>query len=68
MRAGRALGPIQQTYLRYDATGDMVVGRTVSGLPSCEPEFAILPPFFTKKNEIFKSAMKEHFYNIPKKY
>ena len=50
LRAGWALGGVQDTYLRYEAAGDMYVGRTVTGLPSSQPEFAILPPQFIKGN------------------
>ena len=46
LRAGWTLPGVQGTYLRYEAAGDMYVGRTVSGLPIDKPEFAILPPNF----------------------
>jgi hypothetical protein len=32
--------------LRYEAAGDMYVGRTVCGLPNNSPKFALLPPHF----------------------
>ena len=47
LRAGWALGGVQDTYMRYESAGDMFVGRTVSGLPSDRPEFDILPPRFS---------------------
>mmetsp|Transcript_2607 Transcript_2607/g.6229 ORF Transcript_2607/g.6229 Transcript_2607/m.6229 type:complete len:171 (-) Transcript_2607:97-609(-) len=46
LRAGWKMGTIQDTYLRYEAAGDMHVGRTVSGLPILHPDFASLPPCF----------------------
>ncbi|ETK78214.1 hypothetical protein F441_15982 [Phytophthora nicotianae CJ01A1] len=41
------VGGVQNTYLRYEAAGDMHVGRTVSGLPPDSHEFAILPRILT---------------------
>ena len=46
LRAGWAMGTVQATYLRYEAAGDMYVGRTVCRLPQNSAYFAILPPFF----------------------
>jgi hypothetical protein len=46
LRAGWTLGGVQDTYLRYEAAGDMYVGRTVCGLPLDRAEFATLPPMF----------------------
>jgi hypothetical protein len=46
IRAGWSLGPVQDRYLRYEAAGDMHVGRTVCGLPQNSAEFSILPPHF----------------------
>eukprot|EP00644_Phytophthora_capsici_P004122 jgi/Phyca11/110086/e_gw1.17.634.1 len=37
---------VLEEYIRFEAAGDMVVGRYVSGLPFDSPKFAILPPFF----------------------
>jgi hypothetical protein len=42
---------VQDTYLRYEKAGDMHVGRTVTGLPTDKPEFAILPPYFETTSE-----------------
>ncbi|KAF1779076.1 hypothetical protein GQ600_27271 [Phytophthora cactorum] len=44
LRAGRPLGGVQSTYLLYASTGDIHVGRTMSGLTSGSHEFAALPP------------------------
>ncbi|ETL32637.1 hypothetical protein L916_14808 [Phytophthora nicotianae] len=46
LRAGWSLGGVQNTYLRYEAAGDMHVGRTVTGLPTDSHTFACLPPHF----------------------
>jgi hypothetical protein len=51
LRAGWALGGVQDTYLRYEAAGDMYVGRTVSGLPFNSVHFATLPPFFITRDQ-----------------
>jgi hypothetical protein len=45
IRAGWSLPGVQNTYIRYEAAGDMTVGRFVAGLPFESPSFAILPPF-----------------------
>jgi hypothetical protein len=66
LRAGWALGGVQDRYMRYESAGDMYVGRTVSGLPIEEPEFAVLPPRF-KPCEAVSRAMKLCFPNIPRK-
>ncbi|KAF1779914.1 hypothetical protein GQ600_4634 [Phytophthora cactorum] len=46
LRAGWNLPGVQDTYVRYEAAGDRVVGRFVAGLPYETPDFAILPSFF----------------------
>jgi len=46
LRAGWTLPGVQDKYVRFEAAGDMVVGRFVSGLPFDSPGFATLPPFF----------------------
>jgi hypothetical protein len=65
LRAGWALGGVQDTYLRYDAAGDQYVGRTVAGLPLDASEFAILPPFFPDRNESVKQTIRECFPKRP---
>ncbi|ETK72455.1 hypothetical protein F441_20896 [Phytophthora nicotianae CJ01A1] len=51
LRAGWSLGGVQNTYLRYEAAGDMHVGRTVAGLLTNSCEFAILPPHFVEQDD-----------------
>ena len=46
LRAGWTLGTVQDTYVRYEEAGDQYVGRVVAGLPSDEPDFAVLCPTF----------------------
>ena len=46
IRGGWSLGGVQNTYMRYEAAGDMYVGHTVTGLPINSSKFAILPPHF----------------------
>ena len=55
LRAGWALGGVQVRYLRYEKAGDMHVGRTVSGLPTDQAEFAMLPPYFSRETDERKS-------------
>lgn len=51
LRAGWLMGGVTDTYVRYEAAGDMYVGRTVSGLPMNKAEFALLPPYFHDGDE-----------------
>ena len=44
IRAGWTMGPIQDTYLRFESAGDQYVGRVISGLPLSSSEFAAMPP------------------------
>ncbi|OWZ00634.1 hypothetical protein PHMEG_00028132 [Phytophthora megakarya] len=41
LRTGRSLGGVQNTYLRYEAAGDMHVGRTIAGLPTESSQFSL---------------------------
>jgi hypothetical protein len=54
LRAGWALGGVQDTYMRYQAAGDQHVGRTVSGLPTSSVNFAALPPHFEEATDKVK--------------
>ncbi len=51
------MGGVQDTYLRYESAGDMYVGRTVSGLPSDDVNFAILPPHFSSHSQLVDQAL-----------
>jgi hypothetical protein len=65
LRAGWALGGVQDTYMRYESAGDMFVGRTVSGLPTDRPEFGILPPRFHGPRDSIEAAIDLCFPGIP---
>lgn len=65
LRAGWALGGVQDTYLRYESAGDMFVGRTVSGLPTTQATFAILPPHFKERNGLVDDMIRDCFPNLP---
>lgn len=66
LRAGWALGGVQDTYLRYESAGDMYVGRTVAGLPIDSASFSILPPHFIGiSDEQLESALSIAFPNVP---
>jgi hypothetical protein len=47
LRAGWAMGGVQDTYIRYEAAGDMYVGRVVSGLPINSSDFDVVGPLFS---------------------
>jgi hypothetical protein len=66
LRAGWALGGVQDRYMRYESAGDMYVGRTVSGLPIEEAEFAALPPRFAT-TAVIPTAIQLCFPNLPTK-
>ncbi|KAF1791130.1 hypothetical protein GQ600_4359 [Phytophthora cactorum] len=66
LRAGWSMGGVQDRYLRHDAAGDMFAGRTVSGLPILQPEFAILPPHFAADDEVVQRAKRLCFSGLPK--
>lgn len=51
------MGGVQDRYLRYEAAGDMIVGRMVSGLPINSAEFSILPPHFQTIDESLSSIL-----------
>lgn len=66
LRAGWALGGVQDTYLRYESAADMYVGRVVCGLPVNSPNFSILPPHFGDNDqEMVQHAIQLCFPNIP---
>jgi hypothetical protein len=65
LRAGWALGGVQDRYLRHDGAGDMHVGRTVCGLPVDEAEFAILPPRFVHGSSVVATAKRICFSSLP---
>ncbi|OWZ17919.1 hypothetical protein PHMEG_0008073 [Phytophthora megakarya] len=65
LRAGWSLGGVQNTYLRYEAAGDMHVGRTVSGLPPGSQNFAVLPPHIVKRDAVVEQAIECVFPGLP---
>ena len=72
IRGGWSLGGVQDTYMRYEAAGDMYVGRTVNGLPINSYKFAMLPPHFVGLEAsfvreclgIFFPGMPSHLFGI----
>jgi hypothetical protein len=48
----------------YEAAGDQYVGRVVSGLPLLSPEFAILPPHFSRRDDVVQHAIQVCFPDI----
>jgi hypothetical protein len=65
LRAGWAMGGVTDRYLRHAAAGDMHVGRTVSGLPTEQPEFAVLPPRFIGARAVVSEARSLCFPRLP---
>ena len=46
LRAGWSLGRVKERYLKYENTGDELVGRTLTGINPSSGEFGISPCFF----------------------
>ncbi|KAG6963111.1 hypothetical protein JG688_00008304, partial [Phytophthora aleatoria] len=67
LRAGWSLGGVQNTYLRYEATGDMHVGRTVAGLSTESYNFSTLPPHFSESDEIVQRGVRLMFPGLPQR-
>ena len=57
-------GGVQDLYIRYEAAGDMYVGRTLSGLPQDKAEFAAVGPYF-EPCDIVDDAVRNVFPNLP---
>jgi hypothetical protein len=65
IRAGWTLPGVQDTYIRYESAGDMIVGRYVAGLPFGDSAFAVLPPFFTEIDDLIRSSIELCFSKLP---
>ncbi len=46
LRAGWAIGSVQERYIKLEGAGDQFVGRTIRGVPLDSAKFAQLPPHF----------------------
>jgi hypothetical protein len=55
LRAGWSLGNVQDRYIFAGAGGDQLVGRAVSGLPTNDQNFSILPPHFSQETLLYLS-------------
>lgn len=64
LRAGWTLVGVQDSYIQYEAAGDMYVGRTLSGLPQDKAEFAIVGPYFDSC-DLVDDAVQQVFPNLP---
>jgi integrase len=64
LRAGWAMGGVQDTYYRYERAGDQYVGRTVAGLPCDSENFSILGPHFVDDN-VAMEAVRLLFPRMP---
>ncbi|OWY97109.1 hypothetical protein PHMEG_00032448 [Phytophthora megakarya] len=65
LRAGWSLGGVQNTYLRYEAAGDMHVGRTVAGLPTESYKFSTVAPHFNGHDKCVAMGTKLMFPALP---
>ena len=46
------------TYFRYSPDGDHVVGRFAAGLPTDDPKFAYLPPYFRTETDADRATVR----------
>jgi hypothetical protein len=65
LRAGWSLPGVQDTYVRYEAAGDRIVGRFVAGLPFQSSGFAMLPPFFANIDDEVRATAADQFPGAP---
>lgn len=66
IRAGWSLMGVEATYMRYAEAGDQTVGRSICGLPTNRPEFAMLPPHFQPNDQAALAAVSTCFGpNLP---
>ncbi|KAH9153098.1 hypothetical protein AeRB84_004595 [Aphanomyces euteiches] len=65
LRAGWSLPGVQDTYVRYEAAGDQVVGRFVAGLPFESPNFALSSPFWCDSDGLVSKAVMDCFPLCP---
>jgi hypothetical protein len=56
---------VQDTYVRYEAAGDRIVGRFVAGLPLQSSGFAMLLPFFANVDDEVRATAAEQFPGAP---
>lgn len=65
LRAGWTFTSVQDRYIHVEAAGDQYVGRTITGLPILDSNFAISPPYFKSKPNEFDQIMQCNFINLP---
>ena len=65
LRAGWAIGGVQDTYIRYEGAGDMYVGRTIAGLPQDRAKFASVGPYFSDSDYV-QDGLERVFPNLPR--
>ena len=57
IRCGWKMQGVTDTYCRYEAAGDQLCGRVVSGLPLYSHRFGILPPIFKLESQEEKDRL-----------
>ena len=64
IRAGHK-SPLEDRYIKFEASGDCYVGRILSGLNVMSSNFDTLPPHFYKNLELAIYTLNLQFPNIP---
>ena len=57
IRCGWKMQGVTDTYCRYEAAGDQLCGRVVSGLPLYSHRFGVLPPIFKLESQEEKDRL-----------
>ena len=57
IRCGWKMQGVTDTYCRYEAAGDQLCGRVVSGLPLYSHRFGVLPPIFKLESQEKKDRL-----------
>lgn len=70
LRIGWTMQGVEKRYIRYEAAGDMHVGRTVAGLPLNHAKFALMPPRFREdatpeQREQIRTVLHTVMPNLP---
>ncbi|KAI8895224.1 hypothetical protein BC833DRAFT_651416 [Globomyces pollinis-pini] len=65
LRAGWTQEGLKDRNLKYEIAGDQFLGRTVTGLPVCDAEFSVLPPYFEDACTNVSDCIDACFPNLP---
>ena len=59
LRAGWTIGRVKERYLKYEASGDQLVGRCLSGIDPQNKQFSISPVYFYNLNDKTEKQMRQ---------